>query len=207
MVRDREADVLRRQVPVPVVGPAASTRAHADPASSHHLSGSSSVVGWACHAAARRERLSCPSSQSFFNFARPVLMPCVEQAAARADETCNSPYRAKLIEGQKDHVHVWTLGAAGRGDGHDRRVTIDANPESKTCGRPAHTLLRGRISVLGFSYPYCRDRVGCPLAYRIVAATRDALMRDAALSTQSQLISLSCDPTHTAWRRWMGLRW
>ena len=65
-------------------------------------------------------------------------------------------------------------------------------------GRAArlHTLLRGRISVLGFMYTYCRDPVGCPLAYRIMVATRDALMRDASLAAQSQLISLSFDPTN-----------
>ena len=59
-----------------------------------------------------------------------------------------------------------------------------------------HAALRGKISVLGFMYTYCRDPVGCPLAYRIMVATRDALMKDAALSTQSQLISLSFDPTN-----------
>jgi protein SCO1 len=68
----------------------------------------------------------------------------------------------------------------------------------QTDGRAArlHTLLRGRISVLGFMYTYCRDPVGCPLAYRIMVATRDALLKDAALSAQSQLISLSFDPTN-----------
>ena len=59
-----------------------------------------------------------------------------------------------------------------------------------------HTALRGKISVLGFMYTYCRDPVGCPLAYRIMVATRDALLKDAALSAQSQLISLSFDPTN-----------
>ena len=59
-----------------------------------------------------------------------------------------------------------------------------------------HSALRGKISVLGFMYTYCRDPVGCPLAYRIMVATRDALMNDAALSAQSQLISLSFDPTN-----------
>ena len=59
-----------------------------------------------------------------------------------------------------------------------------------------HAALRGKVSVLGFMYTYCRDPVGCPLAYRIMVATRDALMKDAALSTQSQLISLSFDPTN-----------
>ena len=61
---------------------------------------------------------------------------------------------------------------------------------------PLHQALRGRISVLSFMYTDCRDPVGCPLAYRIMVATRDALMRDAALAAQSQLISLSFDPTH-----------
>ena len=59
-----------------------------------------------------------------------------------------------------------------------------------------HQALRGHVSVLGFMYTYCRDPVGCPLAYRIMVATRDALMRDAALAARSQLISLSFDPTN-----------
>jgi cytochrome oxidase Cu insertion factor (SCO1/SenC/PrrC family) len=65
-------------------------------------------------------------------------------------------------------------------------------------GRAArlHALLRGRISVLGFMYTYCRDPVGCPLAYRIMVATRDALMADAALAARTQLVSLSFDPTN-----------
>ena len=37
--------------------------------------------------------------------------------AARADETCNSPYISKLIKGQEDYVYVWTLGVEGVGDG------------------------------------------------------------------------------------------
>ncbi len=56
--------------------------------------------------------------------------------------------------------------------------------------------LRGKVSVLGFMYTYCRDPVGCPLAWRIMVATRDALLKEAALSAQSQLISLSFDPTN-----------
>ena len=34
---------------------------------------------------------------------------------ARGDETCNSPYIAKLIKGQEDYVYVWTLGVEGLG--------------------------------------------------------------------------------------------
>ena len=59
-----------------------------------------------------------------------------------------------------------------------------------------HTALRGRISVLGFMYTYCRDPLGCPLAYRTMLATRDALMRDAALAARAQLVSLSFDPSN-----------
>lgn len=59
-----------------------------------------------------------------------------------------------------------------------------------------HAALRGKVSVLGFMYTYCRDPIGCPLAYRIMAATRDALLKDAALSAKSQLVSLSFDPTN-----------
>jgi methanethiol oxidase len=54
--------------------------------------------------------------------------------AARADETCNSPYIAKLIKGQEDYVYVWALGVEGLGDGSDKLVTVDVNPKSKTYG-------------------------------------------------------------------------
>jgi selenium-binding protein 1 len=65
-------------------------------------------------------------------------------ATARADETCNSPYLAKLIKGQEDYVHVWTLGVAGMGDGRDKLATIDANPKSKTYGKVV-----SKVSVAG----------------------------------------------------------
>ncbi|HVF62477.1 MAG TPA: selenium-binding protein SBP56-related protein [Casimicrobiaceae bacterium] len=74
--------------------------------------------------------------------------------AALADETCNSPYTARLIKGQEDFVHVWTLGVDGMGDGSDKLVTIDAHPKSKTYGKVVHTLSvgkRGEAHHMGFS--------------------------------------------------------
>lgn len=50
--------------------------------------------------------------------------------AARADETCLSPYLPK-ITGQEDYVYVWTLGVEGLGDGSDKLVTVGANPGAK----------------------------------------------------------------------------
>jgi len=44
--------------------------------------------------------------------------------ASRADETCMSPYMAKIV-GQEDFVYVWTLGVEGLGDGQDKLVTND----------------------------------------------------------------------------------
>ena len=46
---------------------------------------------------------------------------------ARADETCSSPYLAR-IEGQEEFVYVWTLGVEGLGDGSDKLVTVDVKP-------------------------------------------------------------------------------
>jgi len=62
--------------------------------------------------------------------------------AAYADETCMSPYMAKIV-GQEDFVYVWTLGVEGVGDGQDKLVTIDVNPQSKTYGTVVHTLSVG----------------------------------------------------------------
>lgn len=73
---------------------------------------------------------------------------------ARADETCNSPYTARLIKGQEDYLHVWTLGVDGMGDGSDKLVTIDVRPGSASFGKVVHTLSvggRGEAHHMGFT--------------------------------------------------------
>src|SRR5436189_5665582 len=55
-------------------------------------------------------------------------------AGARADETCSSPYLAR-IEGQEEFVYVWTLGVEGMGDGSDKLVVVDVKPASKSYGK------------------------------------------------------------------------
>ncbi len=62
--------------------------------------------------------------------------------ATPADETCQSPYMAK-ITGQEDFVYVWTLGVEGLGDGQDKLVTIDVNPRSKHYGQVVDTVSVG----------------------------------------------------------------
>lgn len=63
-------------------------------------------------------------------------------AEVQADETCMSPYMAKIV-GQEDVVYVWTLGMEGIGDGQDKLVTIDVNPNSEHYGEVIHTLSVG----------------------------------------------------------------
>ena len=76
------------------------------------------------------------------NGARKLLLSFVASFLvvniALADETCMSPYMAKIV-GQEDFVHVWTLGVEGLGDGQDKMVTIDVNPKSKHFGKVVHT--------------------------------------------------------------------
>ncbi len=67
---------------------------------------------------------------------------CLAPAPAVADETCMSPYMAKITS-QEDFVYVWTLGAKGVGDESDKLVTIDARPGSKTYGKVIHTVSVG----------------------------------------------------------------
>jgi methanethiol oxidase len=62
---------------------------------------------------------------------------------ARADETCSSPYLAR-IEGQEEFVYVWTLGVEGLGDGADKLVTVDAKP-----GSPTYAKVINSVSVEG----------------------------------------------------------
>ena len=62
---------------------------------------------------------------------------------ARADETCMSPYMAKIV-GQEDFVYVWTLGVVGVGDEQDKLVTVDVNPKSPNYGKVVDSALGGR---------------------------------------------------------------
>ena len=63
-------------------------------------------------------------------------------SASIADETCMSPYMAKIV-GQEDFVYVWTLGLKGLGDEQDKLVTIDVNPASSNYGKVVHSLSVG----------------------------------------------------------------
>jgi selenium-binding protein 1 len=61
---------------------------------------------------------------------------------AVADETCQSPYMAKIV-GQEDYVYVWTLGMEGLGDGQDKLVTVSTNPKSEHYGKVVASLSVG----------------------------------------------------------------
>jgi len=63
-------------------------------------------------------------------------------STAAADETCMSPYMAKIV-GQEDFVYVWTLGVEGLGDEQDKLVTVDVRPESDTYGEVVASLSVG----------------------------------------------------------------
>ncbi|CAN5256145.1 selenium-binding family protein [soil metagenome] len=85
-----------------------------------------------------------------------ALLSVLAPSPALADETCNSPYLGKLIKGQEDYVHVWTLGVPGLGNGRDKLVTIDANPASKTYGKVVSEVsvsgaARGEAHHMGFT--------------------------------------------------------
>ncbi len=66
--------------------------------------------------------------------AAAVAVAFAAAGKASADETCQSPYMAK-ITGQEDYVYVWTLGVEGWGDGSDKLVTVDVRPDSPTYGK------------------------------------------------------------------------
>ena len=59
-----------------------------------------------------------------------------------ADETCMSPYMAKIV-GQEDYIYIWTLGVEGVGDGSDKMVTVDVNPNSSKYGKIINSLSVG----------------------------------------------------------------
>jgi selenium-binding protein 1 len=72
------------------------------------------------------------------SLAGPALLP----VPAAADETCMSPYMAK-ISGQEDFVYIWTLGMDGVGDEQDKLVTVAVNPSSPDYGKVVHSISVG----------------------------------------------------------------
>jgi len=63
-----------------------------------------------------------------------AILSVLLATASPADETCMSPYMAKIV-GQEDFVYIWTLGIDGVGDGQDKLVTVDVNPASVSYGQ------------------------------------------------------------------------
>ena len=62
--------------------------------------------------------------------------------SAMADETCMSPYMAKIV-GQEDFVYVWTLGVVGVGDEQDKLVTVAVNPNRDDYGEVVNSVSVG----------------------------------------------------------------
>jgi selenium-binding protein 1 len=82
-------------------------------------------------------------ARAFFVRAALLVGPALWLSpTATADETCMSPYMAK-ITGQENFVYVWTLGMKGVGDEQDKLVTIDVDPSSGTYGKVVHSLSVG----------------------------------------------------------------
>ena len=55
--------------------------------------------------------------------------------STRADETCSSPYLAR-IEGQEEFLYVWTLGVEGIGDGSNKARFMSSNHFANSMARP-----------------------------------------------------------------------
>jgi selenium-binding protein 1 len=84
-----------------------------------------------------------PNSRTIVNRARAIfaglgLAALALPLTSRADETCSSPYLAR-IEGQEEFVYVWTLGVDGLGDASDKLVVVDVKPGSPDYGKVIHS--------------------------------------------------------------------
>lgn len=71
-----------------------------------------------------------------------TITTLLNSAPGYADETCQSPYMAK-ITGQEDFVYIWTLGVKGVGDGQDKLVTVDVKPGSPDYGKVINSISVG----------------------------------------------------------------
>ena len=87
---------------------------------------------------------TCPLARSVILASLALtLLLALSPRLARADETCSSPYLAR-IEGQEEFIYVWTLGVEGLGDGSDKLVTVDVKPGSPNYGKVINSSSVGR---------------------------------------------------------------
>jgi len=61
------------------------------------------------------------SNSRITTFFLSCLLCILPASQGMADETCMSPYMAKIV-GQEDFIYVWTLGVEGVGDEQDKLV-------------------------------------------------------------------------------------
>ena len=76
---------------------------------------------------------------------------------------------------------------------------IMAAPEGQVLGidgrpQPLSRYTRGQITVLGFIYTTCTDPEGCPLAYRVFDALKEAIAATPSLHGKVRFVTLSFDP-------------
>ena len=98
--------------------------------------------------------------------------------------------------------------------GSYRLHRIMAAPEGRVLGldgraQPLSDFTRGRITLLGFIYTTCIDPDGCPLAYRVFDALKQAIVATPALHAKVRLVTLSFDPardTPSAMQLYAGSR-
>ena len=76
---------------------------------------------------------------------------------------------------------------------------IMAAPEGRVLGidgrqQPLSRYTRDQITLLGFIYTTCVDPEGCPLAYRVFDALKDAIAATPSLHGKVRFVTLSFDP-------------
>jgi cytochrome oxidase Cu insertion factor (SCO1/SenC/PrrC family) len=76
---------------------------------------------------------------------------------------------------------------------------IMAAPEGRVLGldgrtQPLSRYTRDQITLLGFIYTTCVDPEGCPLAYRVFDALKEAIASTPALHGKVRFVTLSFDP-------------
>lgn len=87
-------------------------------------------------------------------------------------------------------------------------------PEGRVLGtdgrpQPLSRYTRGEITLLGFIYTTCVDPEGCPLAYRVFDALKDAVAATPRLHGKLRFVTLSFDPARDspeAMRQYAGSR-
>ncbi len=138
--------------------------------------------------------------RAIFRAARAIaLLAALGSAPIAAAHSGEPPVEPDFVPPAPGTYTLHRIMAAPDG----RVLGIDGRPQALS------SYMRDQITLLGFIYTTCTDPEGCPLAYRVFDALKEAITATPALRGKVRFVTLSFDPARDSpevMRRYAGSR-